>query len=105
MTERKVRQAREDGYFDNLGGAGKPIPDIDKRRRPGWWADRFVAQERKKLKALRLDEELRKEMPALWRLRTETAVRAKVEELNAEREPSQHLDLEATLATWLRLQT
>lgn len=105
MTERKVRQAREDGYFDNLPLAGKPIPDIDRRRPAGWWADRFVANERQKLKELRAEEELRQAMPGLWRLPSEAAVRARVDELNATLAQAKPLDPAETLATWKRLQS
>ena len=103
MTERKVRQAREDGYFDNLAGAGKPIPDIDQQRRSGWWADRFVAEERQKLKALRAEEEARQAMPALWRLPTEAEVIDRVAELNATLDAANQLDPESTVGTWHRL--
>ncbi len=43
--------AREEGLFDNLAGAGKPIPDLDQERPPGWWAERWVEQERALVKA------------------------------------------------------
>lgn len=100
ITERKVRQARDDGFFDDLPGAGKPIADIDQRRPAGWWADRFVSQQRAELKALRADEEIRKAMPALWRLRSEAEVIARVNELNATHNPTEPLDVDHTVATW-----
>ncbi len=51
IAERRIRAAREEGLFDNLAGAGKPIPDLDQERPPGWWAERWVEQERALVKA------------------------------------------------------
>ena len=58
MTERKppgrsweswldeqIRQAREDGAFDNLDGAGKPLPDLDQGYDPDWWVKKLVCRE------------------------------------------------------------
>lgn len=105
ITERKLRQARDDGFFDDLPGAGKPIADIDQRRPPGWWADRFVAEQRTKLKALRAEEAIRKAMPALWRLRSEAEVIARTNELNTTYNPSKPLDVDETVATWHSLRS
>lgn len=59
IVERRVSEARDEGLFDNLQGQGKPIADLDTSRPPGWWAQRFVAEERKKLKQTRLGDEVR----------------------------------------------
>lgn len=114
LVERRVRQARADGYFDNLAGAGKPIADIDQQRPAGWWANRLVTEERNKLKALQLDDEISAAMPGVWRLDTEANVRARVAELNERvaahnvavrntAAPRALLDADATVATWRRL--
>jgi hypothetical protein len=36
-VERQIREAMERGEFDNLPGAGKPIPDLDKPHDELWW--------------------------------------------------------------------
>jgi DnaJ-like protein len=36
-VERQIREATERGAFDNLPGAGKPIPDLDKPHDEQWW--------------------------------------------------------------------
>jgi hypothetical protein len=36
-VERQIREAIERGEFDNLPGAGKPIPDLDKPHDELWW--------------------------------------------------------------------
>lgn len=111
-VERRVQQARADGLFDNLAGAGKPIPDLDRHRPPGWWATRLVRTERDKARALELDEQLRAAMPGLWRLDTEAEVRARVRSLNeliaaynrvSSLAPHRKLDAWHMLDTWRRL--
>lgn len=83
-VERQIRAAQERGDFDNLPGAGKPLPD-----RPGG-ALEWVAQ---KLRDENLDAPLPpslaipKEIEALpatlRKLRTEREVRELIEDLNA----------------------
>jgi hypothetical protein len=36
-VERQIRAATERGEFDNLPGAGKPIPDLDEPHDELWW--------------------------------------------------------------------
>lgn len=36
-VERRIREAAERGAFDNLPGAGKPIPDLDEPHDELWW--------------------------------------------------------------------
>lgn len=42
----QVRQAMERGEFDDLPGAGKPIPDLGSSHDPDWWVKRLVERER-----------------------------------------------------------
>ena len=42
----QVQRAIERGEFDNLPGAGKPIPDLDTTHDPDWWLKRFIERER-----------------------------------------------------------
>jgi hypothetical protein len=44
-VERKIREAAERGAFDNLPGAGKPIPDLDKPHDELWWIKRKLRDE------------------------------------------------------------
>ena len=44
-TERQVREAIERGDFDNLPGAGKPIPGINGRKDENWWIKSFLERE------------------------------------------------------------
>ena len=69
ITERRIREAREAGLFNDLNGAGQPIPDLDKERPPGWWAARWVKEERGKLSGNDLDDDERLRLSQLRRLR------------------------------------
>jgi hypothetical protein len=45
-VERQIREAMERGEFDNLPGAGKPIPDLDKPHDELWWVKDKLRRER-----------------------------------------------------------
>jgi hypothetical protein len=44
-VERRIREATERGEFDNLPGAGKPIPDLDKPHDELWWVRQKLRRE------------------------------------------------------------
>jgi hypothetical protein len=44
-VERQIREATERGEFDNLPGAGKPIPDLDKPHDELWWVREKLRRE------------------------------------------------------------
>jgi hypothetical protein len=48
IAERKIREAMEQGAFENLSGKGKPIEDLTDYREPGWWAARVIEEERRR---------------------------------------------------------
>lgn len=97
IADRRILQARADGLFDNLPGAGKPLPDLHRERPAGWWAARVVQAERSKVRADALKEELRAAMAALWRMDAEPDVRTRVGELNEQIEEHNRL---TTLDEW-----
>ncbi len=43
--DRQIREATERGEFDDLAGAGKPIPDLDKPFDELWWVKRKLHNE------------------------------------------------------------
>jgi hypothetical protein len=112
IADRRIRAAREAGLFDNLPGAGKPLPDLDRERPPGWWAVRLVKRERSIARAEVLDRELRAAMPQLWRLDAVEELRARIDELNdridaynraTTWERRSRLDADSFVARWRRL--
>lgn len=44
-VDRQIREATERGAFDNLPGAGKPIPDIDEPYDELWWVKEKLKRE------------------------------------------------------------
>jgi hypothetical protein len=46
LVERRILGAMAEGAFDDLPGAGKPIPDLDGAYDPAWWAKKWVRRER-----------------------------------------------------------
>ncbi|MEV1058549.1 DUF1992 domain-containing protein [Micromonospora chalcea] len=88
-VEAQIRSAQERGEFDNLPGAGKPIPGRDTPYDEGWWIRSFM--EREQIPSdllLPTPLQLRRrieQLPAELRdLPTEDAVRSYVAALNTE---------------------
>ena len=84
LVERQIREAQERGEFDNLPGAGLPIPGL-KRADPDWWVKGLM--EREDLKpllptALSLRKEAEELPDRVARERSEEAVRKLVTDLN-----------------------
>lgn len=82
MAERRIAEGRLAGLFDDLPGAGKPIPDLGIERAPGWWATRVARRERSKMRGEQLDDELAAGRAGLWHLESEDEVRRRAAELN-----------------------
>lgn len=85
--DRQIREATERGEFDNLPGAGKPIPDLDKSNDELWWIRQKMRREGASTEAalptpLRLRAEIHRLPETVRPLRTEQAVRDAVAELN-----------------------
>ncbi|MCE4026884.1 DUF1992 domain-containing protein [Microbacterium sp. Au-Mic1] len=85
IVETAIQVAIRQGQFDDLPGAGKPIPGLGDHHDPDWWIRRKI--EREKLTglgppALMLRVEDRELDAQLDSLRRETDVRAVVEDFN-----------------------
>lgn len=85
QAEQEIQRAEQAGAFDNLPGAGKPLPDIDAPYDPMWWVKKFVKRQR--LESMRPEYKLRLEVErTLERLATmpsEARVRSALGQLNA----------------------
>ena len=83
-VERQIREAQERGEFDDLPGAGKPLPDIDRPYDELWWVRRKMRSEG--LSYLPPSLQLRKDrehaLARVARARSEAAVREIVQETN-----------------------
>jgi hypothetical protein len=116
-AERQVREAIDRGEFDNLPGAGQPIPGLNGREDPNWWVKGLLEREQLPM-PLPTSLALRKEVSALPAtladVNDEQTARDIVEELNVRiRHSHRHrvdgppvvvrtVDVEATLAAWRR---
>jgi Domain of unknown function (DUF1992) len=99
MTERKphgtswetwidaqIRVAREEGAFDNLPGAGKPLRNLDQAHDPTWWVKDFLQREQLSIlpPSLELLRKVETELAAIEKLHDEATVRHRVAALNVE---------------------
>jgi len=112
--EQQIRRAQEEGDFNNLAGAGKPLPGITDPYDPLWWQKQLMQRERISAlpPALELLRKVERELLALRQARDEAEVRRRVEALNreiakansraAEGPPTRLglLDLESIVAEW-----
>ncbi len=46
VVERRIREAMERGEFDDLPGAGEPIPGAAEPYDPLWWVKSWIERER-----------------------------------------------------------
>ena len=84
--EAQIRVAREQGAFDNLPGAGKPLPNLGEEYDPLWWVKQFVQREQVSIlpPSLELLRKVETELAAIEKLEDEAAVRRRVAALNVE---------------------
>jgi hypothetical protein len=114
--DRQIREAQERGEFDDLPGAGKPLPNLDRPFSMDQWVADRVRREGLDTEALlpeplRLRKEIDRLPETVADLRSERAVRALVDELNGRikeslRRPSQlpvmafPVDVDAVVERW-----
>jgi hypothetical protein len=84
-VDRQVREAQERGEFDDLPGAGRPIPGLKRPHDPNWWVKGLI--EREKISAplppaLSLRREVEQLPATLADAREESVARELVEDLN-----------------------
>ena len=84
--EAQIRVAREQGAFDNLPGAGKPIPNLGQESDPLWWVKQLAQREQISMlpPSLELLRKVETELATIEKLHDEAAVRSRVAALNVE---------------------
>ncbi|ASU83840.1 DUF1992 domain-containing protein [Nocardiopsis gilva YIM 90087] len=83
-VDRQIREATERGDFDDLPGAGKPIPDLDKPYDENWWVKKKLREENVSLlpPTLALRKEAEDALAAAREATTEVRARRIVEDIN-----------------------
>jgi Domain of unknown function (DUF1992) len=73
----QIRVATEAGAFDNLPGAGKPLPNLDEVYDPDWWVKQLVKREQVSMlpPSLEMLRKVERELAAIERLHDEATVR------------------------------
>ena len=84
MVERRIREAMERGEFDDLPGAGEPLPGAGGAHDPNWWLRSFLDRERSDDRRRAAYDRVEARLGRLWALGSEGAVRRAVESLNDE---------------------
>lgn len=107
VADRLIREAIERGDFDDLPGAGKPIPGAGRPHDPNWWVKSFLDRERSDDHRRAEYERIEARLGSLWGLRSEQAVRQAVERLNGEiaaldqdEVRPKPFDVEAVVCSW-----
>jgi hypothetical protein len=85
FVELTIRKAMGEGEFSNLSGAGKPIPGLDEPYQEDWWLKSLLKREQLSVPCASLDirKDVEQTLEALTDLRSESAMREKIEALNA----------------------
>ena len=85
-VDEQIRVAREQGAFDNLPGAGKPLPNLDQEYDLAAWVKQLVQREQLSIlpPSLELHRKVEKELAAIEKLDDEATVRRRLAALNLE---------------------
>lgn len=86
-VDKQIREATERGEFDNLPGAGKPLPGANRPHDEQWWIKDYLRREKLTAESmlpepLQLRKEIERLPDTVRELMSERQVRAVVAELN-----------------------
>ena len=116
VVDAQIRAAEASGAFDNLPGAGKPIPGLMDPDDELWWIKGFIQRENVPTEmllppSLAMRREIEMLPETVRAMRSETEVREHVEDLNARirrwiqipigpQVPLAPVDVDAVVAAW-----
>ena len=86
LVEERIRNAMAQGAFNNLPGAGRPIPDLNEPYDEMWWIRKWLRREGVNLipESLARRKEFLARFQMLLLLANESDVRRAVDDLNAD---------------------
>jgi hypothetical protein len=84
--EAQIRVTMQNGAFDNLPGAGKPLPNLGEEYDPLWWVKQLAQREQISMlpPSLELLRKAETELATIEKLHHEATVRRRVAALNVE---------------------
>lgn len=84
FVERQIKEAQARGEFENLPGAGKPLPDLDKPYDEHWWVKTLIEREQLSVlpPALELKRDVERGLEQAFALSNEASVRHAIKLLN-----------------------
>ncbi|MDQ3030353.1 MAG: DUF1992 domain-containing protein [Actinomycetota bacterium] len=104
-VDRQIREARERGEFDNLPGAGKPLPDLHRPYDELWWVRKKLKEENLSYlpPALQLRKEVEEAREQITRARSEREVRKIVAGINERIREANRTSLQGPASTVMPL--
>jgi hypothetical protein len=86
FVEQQIREAMEEGAFDNLQGKGQPIADLGREYDPDWWAKKLIEREKVSVTppALALRRTVEQTVERVLHMRHEDEVRRAIAVLNVQ---------------------
>ena len=82
LAERRIREAAEQGEFDDLPGHGQPLPGLSGSYDPGWWVREWLRRTNLDETAAELRRCIRSELPRLKAAPTAERTINRIAELN-----------------------
>ena len=82
--DRRIRAGQEAGAFDDLPGAGKPLPGLDGQHDDQWWVKQKLRREAVTVlpPAIELRKALEAALEQVGRCRSEDEVRVVIQDIN-----------------------
>lgn len=82
LAERRIREAVERGEFDDLPGAGRPLPGLGGTYDPDWWVKEWVRRTSLEETLAEVRSTIRSELPKLKAFPDSSETSGRIRELN-----------------------
>ena len=82
LAERRIREAAERGEFDDLPGAGQPLPGLSGTYDPDWWVKEWIRRTSLEETLAEVRSTIRAELPKLKASPDSPETSGRIKELN-----------------------